>query len=268
MRIAAGKRCGIAALSMGAAFLLCAYSGYAQQSDPVAPLPTKSTKPATATPIDVKKAELGGEIWNPQWDMIVEDALPPSMLSRQVPRDVRRFCPRFYRMPDADKRAFWAYFFQALAGAEAGLNPTTHVRHTEPAVDVIDAVTHVAVRSEGLLQLTYEDEKRYGCNFDWDVDRKLSPGDPARTILQPKNNLDCGVKILTRQVIDNHEPLFSRLSYWSTLQPGTISYRVFARQMISPPLACGYPSRVHRILDRVLAARRIMRLHARENASR
>jgi len=34
-------------------------------------------------------------------------------------------------MNDPDKRAFWAYFFQALAGAEAGLNPRTRVRHTE-----------------------------------------------------------------------------------------------------------------------------------------
>ncbi|MGB0124448.1 MAG: hypothetical protein WBP63_13495, partial [Silvibacterium sp.] len=141
---------------------------------------------------------------------------------------------------DVDKRAFWAYFFQALAGAEAGLNPTSHVLHTPPALDVRDEVSHATVRSEGLLQLTYEDEKRYGCDFDWEVDRKLSPSDPARTILQPENNLGCGVKILTRQIIDNREPLFSRLSYWSTLQPGTISFRVFAKQMTNPPLACGF----------------------------
>src|SRR6185437_8872934 len=83
--------------------------------------PPSATKHATATPSDMKKAELGEEpLWNPDWDLIVENALPPPLLSNQVPRDVRRFCPRFYRMSDADKRAFWAYFFQALAGAEAG----------------------------------------------------------------------------------------------------------------------------------------------------
>lgn len=240
MDMAAGKLLGIFALPVGLVLLLGACSGAARQNTPAAPAPTKETKPAPATPIDAKKIELGGSTWNPQWDVIVEDALPPSMLSRQVPRDVRRYCPRFYGMSDADKRAFWAYFFQALAGAEAGLNPTSHVLHTQPALDVRDEVSHATVRSEGLLQLTYEDEKRYGCNFDWEVDRKLSPGDPARTILQPKNNLGCGVKILTRQIIDNREPLFSRLSYWSTLQPGTISFRVFAKQMTNPPLACGF----------------------------
>ena len=69
--------------------------------------------PAQATtPIDVKKVELGRMPWNPQWDQIIEKALPPEMLSSQVPRGVRRFCPRFYEMGESDKRTFWAYFFQ------------------------------------------------------------------------------------------------------------------------------------------------------------
>ena len=66
----------------------------------------QATKPAPPTPIDVKKVELGGTPWNPQWDQIIEKALPPEMLSSQVPRGVRRFCPRFYEMGETDKRAF------------------------------------------------------------------------------------------------------------------------------------------------------------------
>lgn len=250
----------IAALTLGIFLLACA--GYAQQSDPPPALPAapppaaKATKPAPATPLDTKKIELGSsKLWQPQWDTIVENALPPSLLSNQVPRDVRRFCPRFYTMSDADKRAFWAYFFQALAAAEAGLNPTSHVRHPVSADYAIDEVTHQHVRCEGLLQLTYEDERRYGCNFDWEADRKLKLGDPARSILQPQNNLDCGVKILTRQIIDNHQPLFSRQSYWATLQPGTISFHVFLKEMTNPPLACGYHRKQRRIPDRVVAQR-------------
>jgi hypothetical protein len=214
--------------------------GFAGNDEPTAAAvtPAQEIKAAPATPIDAKKAELGGTTWDPAWDAIVEQALPPEMLSTEAPRDVRRFCPRFYQMPDVDKRAFWAYFFQALAGAEAGLNPKTRVRHTEPEVAVRDEVTRRAVRSEGLLQLTYEDQKRYGCDFDWDADKALKPSDPARSILQPKNNLECGVKILTRQIIEQHKPLFARTAYWSTLQPGTVSYRVFAKQMTNPPLAC------------------------------
>src|SRR5580700_1649429 len=95
------------------------------------PSHAQATNPAPPTPIDEKKVELGGTPWNPQWDQIIEKALPPEMLSSRVPQGVRRFCPRFYEMGETDKRIFWAYFFQALAGAEAGLNPNTSVRHTE-----------------------------------------------------------------------------------------------------------------------------------------
>lgn len=242
-------------LLLSFAIFICAVT-HAQQSDPPAHPSSTATKPAPATPLDAKKIEFGwNKIWNPQWDMIVENALPPSMLSRQVPRDVRRYCPNFYNMSDADKRAFWAYFFQALAAAEAGLNPTSHVRHTQPEMDVTDEVTHVKVRTEGLLQLTYEDQKRYGCDFDWDADKKLNLGDPARTILQPKNNLECGVNILTRQIIDKHEPLFCHSSYWSTLQPGTVSFRVFEKQMTNPPLACGLVHKVRRVTKSDVAQR-------------
>jgi len=205
------------------------------------PASTDPVKPAPATPIDARKAELGGKTWEPEWDAIVEKAIPPEMLSTQVPRDVKRFCPRFYDMTEIDKRVFWAYFFQALAGAEAGLAPKTRAHHTEPEVNVRDGVSGMSGRTEGLLQLTYEDQKRYGCDFDWNTDRHLKPKDPAGTILQPKNNLECGVKILANQIIVQHRPLLYRSGYWSTLQPGRPSYRVFAKQMTNPPAACAAP---------------------------
>jgi hypothetical protein len=199
----------------------------------------QATKPAPPTPIDEKRVELGGTPWNPQWDQIIEKALPPEMLSSQVPQDVRRFCPRFYEMGETDKRGFWAYFFQALAGAEAGLNPKARARHNEPEVAKRDEVSGMAGRTEGLLQLTYADQKRYACDFNWKLDHTLKANDPAKTILQPKNNLECGVKILANQIIVEHKPLLSKSGYWSTLQPGRPSYRVFAKQMTNPPAACG-----------------------------
>ena len=101
-----------------------------------------------------------------------------------------------------------------------------------------DTVTHRMVRSQGLLQLAYMDADRYGCDFDWDKDKRLPEKDPARTILQPENNLTCGVKILFRQLIVKQQPLLSRSSYWSTLRPGRSGYRVFARQMTNVPAVC------------------------------
>jgi hypothetical protein len=223
--------------------LFCCFMLLLAGCKPPAPAPAPVTvqpvtKPAPATPIDKQRVELGGDTWNPDWDLIVEQALPPDLLSAKVARDVRPFCPRFAVMDEADKRAFWAYFFQALAGAEAGLSPTTDIRHTEPEVAVKDDVTKRMVRSEGLLQLTYMDAKRYGCDFDWDADKKLAEKDPAKTILQPKNNLTCGILILDNQLITQGKLLLSRSSYWSTLQPGRPSYRVFIKQMANVPHVC------------------------------
>jgi hypothetical protein len=225
---------------MTGAMALVSASGCGKHGQAVpAAQPAPAMKAAPATPIDTKRAEIGGPMWDPEWDKIVEAALPPEMLSSQVPRDVRRFCPRFFVMSEVDKRTFWAYFFQALAGAEAGLKPTSRVRHSQPVMEVKDEVTGAKGRTEGLLQLTYEDQKRYGCDFDWETDRKLKANDPAKTILQPKNNLECGVTILDKQIIDSHKPLLWRSGYWSTLRPGGESYRVFAKQMTNVPAACG-----------------------------
>ena len=202
--------------------------------------PQPQAKPVPLTPLAEKKAELGDDqTWNPDWDKVIEDALPQELLSPKVAKDVKAFCPRFNALAVADKRAYWAYFFQALAGAEAGLRSTADVHHTEPATAVVDGVSHRMVRSEGLLQLTFEDADRYGCDFDWAGDRTLAEHDPQKTILQPKNNLLCGVKILTNQLIDQRKPLFTGSSYWSSLRPGWPGYDTFMKQMTNAPSACG-----------------------------
>lgn len=218
-------------------FLLAGCGGKQVAQQP-APPPRPVLKPAPATPIAEKKQELGQESWDPQWDAIVEQALSPEMLSPRVARGVRSYCPRFNSMSEADKRAFWAYTFQALAGAEAGLKPTSDVRHTEPEVAVEDTVTKRTVRQEGLLQLTYMDAKRYGCDFDWQKDKPLAEKDPARTILTPRNNLLCGVKILENQMLTQGKPLLTQSSYWVTLRPLQPSYLVFAKQMKNVPAVC------------------------------
>ena len=217
---------------------LCVVLGVPTGCKAPPPPPQPQMKVPGPTPLAVQKAELGKRTWNPEWDLIIEKALPPAMLSNNVARAVRPYCPRFTYMNEADKRAFWAYLFQALAGSEAALEPTMNVRHTEPHVAVVDAVTKRTVRSEGLLQLTYMDADRYGCQFDWAADKQLPEKDPKRTILRPENNLTCGVNILSDQLIVKREPLLSRSSYWSTLQPGTMSHRVFTKQMANVPSAC------------------------------
>lgn len=217
-----------------------------QGQTPAAPAQPE-TKPAPQTPIAVQKAELGDDnTWNPEWDQLIEQALPSDLLSPAREGEVKSLCPRFKELADADKRAFWAYFFQALAGAEAGLKPTATVRHKDPEVAVIDPVTKHVARQEGLLQLAYMDSERYGCNFDWEKDKDLPAHDPAKTILQPENNLLCGIKILDNQLIALNKPVLSKSSYWVTLRPGTYSFQLFFKQMANEPEACGAPYIRHR----------------------
>jgi hypothetical protein len=199
-------------------------------------------KPAPPTPIAVKKVELGQPSWDSEWDAIIENAVPAEFLtSHRVARDVKPLCPRYSHMSDVDKKQFWAYFFQALAGAEAGLVPTSNVRHNDPAVAVRDPVTKHIARQEGLLQLAYMDAERYGCDFDWEKDKNLPAKDPDKTILQPENNLLCGMRILSNQLIARRWPLLTRKSYWITLQPGTISFHSFLKQMANVPDVCREP---------------------------
>jgi hypothetical protein len=229
------------------------------QAQELAPPPAQpELKVAPATPIAEKKAELGDDrTWNPEWDLWIEEALPPELLSPAVQKAIKPFCPRFNTLSEPDKRSFWAYFFQALAGAEAGLVPTANVHHGDSVLQVKDDVTHRMVRQEGLLQLTYMDQERYGCDFDWEKDKLLDEHDPNKTILQPRNNLLCGVSIIHNQLIDQHKPLLSSTSYFATLQPGTISVKVFLKQMANVPAVCGrvrtHPQAVPRVREAAVA---------------
>jgi hypothetical protein len=237
-------RIGIALFALGVPAGLLALRGVLEPSDAAAavvaiPPPGPELKPAPSTPIAEEKARLGDdETWRPEWDAAIEKALPEDLLESKMGRNVQQFCPRFRSMGEPDRRAFWAYFFQALSGAEAGLKATSDVQHTEPQVAVTDHVSHHIVRSEGLLQLTYEDSKRYGCAFDWNADRHLPEHDPSKTILQPENNLLCGVNILENQIVVHKKPLITTSSYWSTLRPGWPGNKVFLKQMANVPSAC------------------------------
>lgn len=199
---------------------------------------TAELKEVPPTPIAIETRKLDKPTWDPKWTRVIEENLPANLLSHRRAKQVKALCPRYRQLTKTQRRVFWAYFFQALAGAEAGLNPATDVHHTDPQVDVVDLVTHRRVRQEGLLQLTYMDRLRYGCNFDWVRDKDLPEHELSKSILQPANNLLCGIQIVENQLMKRHEPLLSDSSYWSTLRPDNASFAVFKKQMANEPAYC------------------------------
>jgi len=163
------------------------------------------------------------------------------MLSDEAPVDVKNVCPRFFQLETSEKRLFWAYFLQAVAVPESGLQRSNRFR--ERGIPGIDSVTGLPIWSEGLLQLSYQDTRNHGCGFDWQRDRNLDRDDPDKSIFDPKLNLECGVKILEHQLFGrNPRPLFpSRHYYWSTLTrttPPRGAYAQVLRELRSAPGFC------------------------------
>jgi hypothetical protein len=233
-------------LILCALLILTACGRSSTQTSAPTPAPKSVTTPTPATPIAEKKAELGSPLgspntWDPAWTAFIEKSLPADLLSPQAARAVRPYCPRFAELSEPDQRAFWAYTFQAISAAEAGLNATSDVHHTAAAVNKRDPVTDRLSRQEGLLQLKYQDAQRYNCPFDFAADRSLPGHDPNRTILQPQRNLSCGFHIIEDQIVSHGHPLITRDSYWATLRPGTAGYRVFRKQMVNVPTDCRPP---------------------------
>ena len=105
--------------------------------------------------------------------------------------------------------------------------------------------------SEGLLQLSYQDalytDPLKLCRFDWAKDKLLSPTDHAKTIFDPRTNLECGVSIMSLQLVKTGTVLTGEGSprakayYWSTLnnKAGNSGYESFQAQMKNAPAFCG-----------------------------
>lgn len=118
----------------------------------------------------------------------------------------------------------WGELISAICYYESGWNPTS--RMVETTMDT-DPVTGNQVASEGLMQLSYQDERSYSgkleveCKFDWDRDRPLfrnNPKDPNITILNPFYNLEFGIGILAYQIKKYNEIILSQNVYWAVIK--------------------------------------------------
>lgn len=142
---------------------------------------------------------------------------------------------------------FWKNFFKAMAVAESGLNPTT--RLVEQGLGK-DAVTGQQNTSEGLTQMSYQDSKFHGCNFDWSVDKNKDPKDPTKTIFDVDNNISCAMIVLNKQ-LSQGKKLYSQY-YWSVLNPERSGHARFlkALDLFESESGNDHPEAVDEITDK------------------
>jgi hypothetical protein len=164
-------------------------------------------------------------VWEPSvkdgsvWSLMLYQIIlteEPTLVSQKV-SDVTKFCTRYNSLKAEQKVNFWGQLIAAVAKFESGWKPTA--RYTETTMGT-DPVTGEQVASEGLLQLSYQDEKHNPtlCDFDWEKDRPLKATDPRKTIFDPYRNLHCGTRLLAKQIKSRHAIAISSGAYWSVLK--------------------------------------------------
>lgn len=140
------------------------------------------------------------------------------------------FCPNWSKLSATDRRQFWSSLLWSIAGPESERNRT--LIYLEDTMDT-DPVTGYQVRSEGLLQLSYQDVPNYGYrggDISWtqdksfakaDYDAKKKYGNSARTILDAYANINLGLWIMRKHLEDfnpnqNLEDALGK--YWYVMQ--------------------------------------------------
>ncbi len=156
------------------------------------------------------------------WSQHIYDIIKaeePQMMGQNVADDVEMFCPKYRSLSDNQRLNFWGQLFAGITKYESGWKPASRMVETTMGTD---PVTGHQVASEGLLQLSYQDERSYNldCGFEWSKDKNLSNTDPKKTIFDPKNNLRCGIKIMARQLKNKRAIGLTSGVYWSVLKIG------------------------------------------------
>jgi hypothetical protein len=190
-------------------------------SAPVVKKPTNPERPGVALfdffPLLWEKTVIASK----GWTQIIYSVIKKEesyLLGQNVADDIEIFCPTYRKLNEQQRLNFWGQFFASLAYHESGWNPVS--RMVESNFSYKDSVTKMPVVSEGLLQLSYQDESSYriDCGFDWDKDKTLALKDPKKTILDPHKNLRCGIKIMSIRLKKYRSITMSSNVYWAVLK--------------------------------------------------
>ncbi len=130
------------------------------------------------------------------WTIFTRDFLKNNATSLlNGPKDVTTFCKHYFTLTELEhKLDFWTYFISAVVQLESDFNMTTSY-HESSLGD--DELTKRPVRSEGLMQVSYQDKHYPFCDqFNWEEDKNKEINDPTKTIFNPFLNLACGIGII------------------------------------------------------------------------
>lgn len=132
------------------------------------------------------------------------------------PKDVTSFCPHYFEFNRDQRLDFWVYFMSSISELESSFVPTDS---TPEYTLGYDAVTHNMVRSEGLMQVSYQDSHYPYCNkFRWNEDQNKDPSDSSKSIFDYKLNLSCGIGIINFIAQNTHLLVVSDNTYYDVLR--------------------------------------------------
>jgi Putative peptidoglycan binding domain len=154
--------------------------------------------------------------WSNYTHQIIDGLLNEKLAHCQ---DIAHFNTNYNSLNRTQKINIWGEIICRICLHESGWNPASWMFENMG----IDKVTKEQVRSEGLLQLSYQDQINYAdlpCKFNWEIDKTLSRTDPNKTIFSPKINLELGIHILAKQVATKGAIALSNNVYWAVLKIG------------------------------------------------
>lgn len=135
-------------------------------------------------------------------------------------------CPKANLTPD-----MWVDYWKAIVNAESSFNRTS--QYTENMG--LDSITGKTVVSEGLFQLSYQDQRGYPeCKvFDYAADKVKPAKELSKTIFDAKNQFTCAMAIakkLTVRYPSGHPKWVSPYgAYWSTARQTGRGYLNFKK---------------------------------------
>lgn len=140
--------------------------------------------------------------------------------SFELCEDIKKFRSDYDTLSKNQKINVWAELISAISFYESGWKLNSLMEEKSLG---IDKVTGQVVKSEGLLQLSYQDKINYPnlpCKFNWEIDKNLENKDLSKTIFNYKYNLELGVNILAQQIRNKKTIILKNKVYWAVLKEG------------------------------------------------